>query len=116
MAGRRRIAALQQFFQQDAEGAALQALQRRALGTAGGEEGRRAEVAEAAVMAVDQQVVGVQVAVQDAAAMQVCQRSGHAAWLDWPSHTAAEMAREAWPPDVPREAAPPLTAGRKRRR
>lgn len=25
------------------------------------------------------------------------------AWLDWPSHTAAEMAREPWRPSVPRE-------------
>ncbi len=25
------------------------------------------------------------------------------AWLDWPSNTAAEMAREPWRPSVPRE-------------
>lgn len=37
-------------------------------------------------------------------------------WTRWPSHSAADMAREAWRPDVPREAAPPLTAGRKQRR
>ncbi len=33
----------------------------------------------------------------------VATRGTRPAWLDWPSHTAAEMAREPWRPSVPRE-------------
>ena len=65
-------AALQQFFQQATESAGFDALEVLSGCAVGLEEGGRAEIAEqAGATRIDQQVVGIEVAMQDAAAVQV---------------------------------------------
>src|SRR3546814_9079550 len=71
--------ALQQLFQQTTESARFDALQRLASGTLRLEERGSAEIAEQAFARwVDQQIMGVQIAMQDAALMQVRERRGGA--------------------------------------
>src|SRR3546814_18796867 len=71
--------ALQQLFQQTTESARFDALQRLVSGTLRLEERGSAEIAEQAFARwVDQQIMGVQIAMQDAALMQVSDRRGGA--------------------------------------
>ena len=74
-----RVAVGQQLFEQTGESAHFQPLQGGAPGAGGVEEAGRAEVAEqGGTIGGVQDVVGIQIAVQDALGMQMCPRRSHA--------------------------------------